>query len=160
MTISTFKSKYQDQVIGLICGIQQNEFDLPITEADQPDLRSIGDYYQHGVGDFWVALDGNQVIGTIALLDIGGQRGALRKMFVDRNYRGNEKGVARSLLKNLLDSSREKGAREIFLGTTSQFAAAHRFYEKNGFQEIRQSDLPERFPVMKIDSKFYQMILS
>ncbi|MES1217848.1 MAG: GNAT family N-acetyltransferase, partial [Bacteroidota bacterium] len=36
------------------------------------------------------------------------------------------------------------------------FIAAQRFYEKNGFKEIRKQELPETFPVMEVDIKFYR----
>ena len=39
--------------------------------ADQPDLLQIPQFYQSGAGNFWVALDGEEVVGTVALLDIG-----------------------------------------------------------------------------------------
>jgi N-acetylglutamate synthase-like GNAT family acetyltransferase len=48
-----------------------------------------------------------------------------------------------------------KDLKDIFLGTTSKFLAAHRFYEKNGFSEIDKQTLPATFPIMAIDSKFY-----
>jgi hypothetical protein len=48
-----------------------------------------------------------------------------------------------------------RSIRDIFLGTTPHFLAAHRFYEKNGFCEIAKSALPASFPVMEIDTKFY-----
>ena len=60
------------------------------------------------------------------------------------------------LLNELLAWAREKDLSEIYLGTTSKFLAAHRFYEKNGFEEIPKSSLPERFPVMIVDVKFYK----
>jgi hypothetical protein len=40
--------------------------------------------------------------------------------------------------------------------TTQKFLAAHKFYEKNGFMEIRKNQLPDTFPIMKVDSKFYK----
>ena len=49
--------------------------------------------------------------------------------------------------------------REVYLGTTAKFLAAHRFYEKNGFVEIDHSELPESFPVMVVDTKFYRLEL-
>lgn len=49
----------------------------------------------------------------------------------------------------------EHRVREIFLGTTAKFLAAHRFYEKNGFREIARSELPESFPIVSVDTKFY-----
>jgi N-acetylglutamate synthase-like GNAT family acetyltransferase len=52
-----------------------------------------------------------------------------------------------------------KGVKEIYLGTTDKFRAAHRFYEKNGFNEIAEYNLPGNFPVMEVDTKFYQLKL-
>ena len=51
------------------------------------------------------------------------------------------------------------GIAEIYLGTTEKFLAAHRFYEKNGFAEVRRDELPSAFPVMAVDSKFYRRVL-
>ena len=146
----------EKQVVDLIVSIQQKEFNIPITAEDQPDLSDIPDYYQKNHGNFWVALHNEAIIGTISLLDIGNSQAALRKMFVDQHYRGPEKGTARSLLKTLLDWAKSCGLREIYLGTTPFFLAAHRFYEKNGFIEILKKDLPKAFPLMEVDTKFYK----
>jgi hypothetical protein len=50
--------------------------------------------------------------------------------------------------------------RELYLGTTAKYLAAHRFYEKNGFREIARTALPESFPVMAVDTKFYTRTLA
>ena len=157
--IETYSGSCQDQVTNLISGIQRGEFKLPITPEQQPDLAAIPDFYQKDNGDFWLALHEDNVVGTIALLDIGRGQGALRKMFVSRDYRGAEKGVARGLLDTLLARAGQAGIGEVFLGTTPFFIAAHRFYEKNGFCEIGQNELPEAFPIMKVDTRFYKMTL-
>jgi hypothetical protein len=34
--------------------------------------------------------------------------------------------------------------------------AAHRFYEKNGFVEIAKEQLPESFPLMRVDNRFFK----
>jgi hypothetical protein len=52
------------------------------------------------------------------------------------------------------------GFNEIFLGTTEKLKAAHRFYEKNGLIEINRQSLPEEFPVMKVDVRFYKYTIS
>jgi N-acetylglutamate synthase-like GNAT family acetyltransferase len=151
----------QTRAIGeLIVGIQTAEFQIPITLEAQPDLRDIQGFYQQGNGNFWVALDREEVIGTIALLDIGNRQAALRKMFVHQAYRGAERGVAKMLLGTLLDWSRKSDIAEIFLGTTEKFVAAHRFYERNGFVEIDLLRLPPSFPVMAVDSKFYRCAIA
>ena len=84
---------------------------------------------------------------------------ALRKMFVAPEYRGSQYGTATLLLKKVFEWSKEVEIEQIYLGTTEQFLAAHRFYEKNGFKEITTSNLPQSFPIMKVDSKFYQYSL-
>jgi len=154
--IEQYDEKYRDAVIELISSIQQREFGIHITPKDQPDLKRIQEFYQTKNGNFWIAMDGEQVVGSVGLLDIGNQQTALRKMFVRQDYRGSEKGIARRLLSVLLNWAKENDVKEIFLGTTAQFLAAHRFYGKHGFSEIPKATLPLSFPVMEVDSKFYK----
>ncbi len=156
----TFPAKaataWQARVADMIVHIQQEEYRIPITREQQPDLQDIRGFYQHGNGNFWIAYMGEQVVGTIALLDIGEQQVALRKMFVHQDYRGKAWGVSHALLTQAIEWARERGVQDIYLGTTPQFKAAHRFYEKNGFAEVDQESLPESFPVMQVDKKFYR----
>ena len=139
----------------LINAIQREEFAIPITLAEQPDLADIEGAYRNGAGAFWVAEAASRIVGTIALIDIGDGGGALRKMFVDKDFRGAKKGVANGLLETLLAHARANGLARIFLGTTAAFLAAHRFYEKSGFQLVDEADLPETFPRMAVDTRFY-----
>lgn len=157
--IVPFSPEHAEGVVSVILPIQQTEFSIPITLDVQPDLRDIPGFYQCGDGNFWVAVDAGTVVGTLALLDIGNHQAALRKMFIASSYRGPEHGVARKLLQTLLVWCRAQGVREIFLGTTAKFLAAHRFYEKNGFCEVAGETLPKSFPVMAVDSKFYRLSL-
>ena len=158
--IQTFSPEHAEGVVRLILPIQQQEFGIAITAEAQPDLRDIPGFYQRGAGNFWVALDGGEVVGSIALLDIGNAQAALRKMFVRASHRGREHGVAAALLAVLLEHARTHGLREIFLGTTDKFLAAHRFYEKHGFAAVPREALPAAFPVMAVDSVFYALRLS
>lgn len=154
--ICEYEEKYKDDLIAMILGIQQKEFGIAITREDQPDLEEISQYYQQGNGNFWVALYEEGVVGTIGLIDIGNQQGALRKMFVKLDYRGAEYGVAQALLQELIRWSAGHGVQTVYLGTTDKFKAAHRFYEKNGFTRIEKAGLPPGFPVMKVDTVFYR----
>jgi predicted N-acetyltransferase YhbS len=45
------------------------------------------------------------------------------------------------------------------LGTVEQLKAAHRFYERNGFESIAKEDLPVYFPLMSTDTMFFQLHL-
>lgn len=155
IAITAYAPGDEAAIAALILPIQQAEFGVAITLADQPDLADISKAYQYGRGGFWTAKTGGHVVGTIALTDIGGNDAALRKMFVAADYRGAAVGVAARLLDTLVAHARQKAVQRIFLGTTAAFKAAHRFYEKNGFAEIDRGDLPPAFPVMAVDSKFY-----
>lgn len=159
MRVVPFRPEFEEQVVELIVGIQRGEFGIDITAEQQPDLRRIPAYYQTGRGNFWVALEGSRVVGTASLLDIGYGQVALRKMFVHPEHRGAARGTAGRLLAELLAWAREREVAEIFLGTTPHYHAAHRFYEKSGFSEIERSGLPEAFPVMEVDTKFYHLRL-
>ena len=63
--IEPFRPGQEEQVLGLILPIQQGEFGVPITAADQPDLTRIPEVYQAGRGGFWVGLAEGQVVGTV-----------------------------------------------------------------------------------------------
>ena len=154
--IRTYSEVHQEEISKLILSIQQEEFGIPITLEEQPDLNDIPNFYQSNNGNFWVALFDNKVAGTIALLDITNKQGALRKMFVSKEYRGKDFKVGQTLLDHLLNWAKEKDFNEILLGTTEKFVAAQRFYEKNGFIELEKETLPPTFPVMAVDVKFYK----
>jgi GNAT superfamily N-acetyltransferase len=156
VNIETYTDINKKDVADLILHIQNVEFGIPITLELQPDLNEIPGFYQTNAGNFWIAKIHDRVIGTISLLDIGNRQGALRKMFVEKDYRGKEFGVGQRLLNTLIEWSTQKGFTEIFLGTTEKFIAAQRFYEKNGFKEITKQELPGAFPVMEVDIKFYK----
>ncbi|NUT61248.1 GNAT family N-acetyltransferase [Herbaspirillum sp. C9C3] len=155
--IQAYRPEHAQGVVDVILPIQQEEFGIPITLEGQPDLKDIAGFYQKGHGNFWVALDGGKVVGTISLLDIGNAQVALRKMFVAASHRGKEHGTAARLLDGAIAWARAQGVRQILLGTTDKFLAAHRFYEKNGFRLIEKSTLPPAFPVMVVDSRFYAL---
>jgi GNAT superfamily N-acetyltransferase len=78
-------------------------------------------------------------------------------MFLAYEFRG--KGVAKLLLKTLLDWATENKIKTVYLGTMSQFKAAQKFYVNNGVTKIDQTDLPFDFPLNPVDAVFYKMTL-
>ena len=91
---AAFSDADQQGVLNVILPIQQHEFGIPITVADQPDLTNIPGFYQSGTGGFWVARSNDEVVGTVGVKDIGQGQAALRKMFVAAPFRGREFGVS------------------------------------------------------------------
>ena len=159
VNVHPFTPAYADQIYDFILHIQQQEFGLPVTRAQQPDLADIPGNYQQGNGNFWIAEHDGRLIGTIALTDLGGGKAALRKMFVHPGFRGRGHGVALQLLEALKTWARDHQLNDIYLGTAEILLAAHRFYEKNGFTEVERSAVPEGPYIMPVDKKFYHLQL-
>lgn len=63
--IIPFNNSFQNNVVDLILDIQQNEFSIPVTIDDQPDLKNITEYYKK----FWIAVYKKKLLGTIGFID-------------------------------------------------------------------------------------------
>ena len=154
--IQPFENQDTDQIVELILTIQQKEFFVPITINEQQDLLNIPTFYQQGNGNFWVAKHEGNVVGTIALIDCGENIGTIRKMFVKKEFRGKEFGIAQRLLDILLSTAQQAKMTDVYLGTIEKLQAAIRFYERNGFTLIAKENLPTVFPIMAVDTHFFE----
>jgi N-acetylglutamate synthase-like GNAT family acetyltransferase len=160
ISIETYCDIYQKQVENLVLGIQNDEFLLGLTAQDQPDLPNIGEFYKNG--RFWVALnEENQVMGTIGLEPLNETQAALRKMFLDKAMRGNKDiNLAQNLFETLLTYAQIRGFQELWLDTPPPAKAAHRFYERNGFELMLSESVPSTYKVPLInDLKIYRLTL-
>lgn len=157
--IQLLENSYCKKILDLILPIQKVEFNLPVTLEGQPDLLDIESNYHETGGGFWGAIQNGELIGTIALISIGHQSGAIRKMFVKKEFRGKERGVAQQLLSTLTAHCNDCGIFQLYLGTVDLLKAAHRFYERNGFQRISKGELPLYFPTMMGENVYYHLQL-
>jgi|TARA_R110002124_G_scaffold55368_1_gene156639 putative acetyltransferase len=156
-----FETKYQEKLIKLILDIQQIEFNISITKEQQPDLQAIDTFYRKNGGEFWLAIDSNDdVVGSIALINIGNGNGVIRKMFVKQAYRGKDYGIAQKLFEMLLCYCKMNAFNYLYLGTVNILAAAITFYKRNQWIEIQKSDLPLEFPLMIQDNIFFSLDLT
>ncbi|MEO6314360.1 MAG: GNAT family N-acetyltransferase [Chitinophagaceae bacterium] len=159
MEIIEYNATYEQAVIQLILNIQQHEFGVPVTIADQPDLLDVRNFYCKGYGNFWLALDDKKLIGSSALIDIGNRQAALRKMFVHADYRGKETRTGQQLMDHIIAWCHAHGIDEIYLGTFETLLAAQRFYIKNGFVQVTKQSLPASFPLMQVDNVFFKLVV-
>ena len=157
--IKTLKNSDSQQIIDIILPIQQLEFGVPITLADQPDLLVIEEFYIQKGGNFWGAYIDGKLCGTIALLRFSEREGAIRKMFVKQEFRGKQYGIAAALLEALTIFCKENDINDLYLGTVDILQAAIRFYEKNSFVQVNKNDLPADFPLMSPDNVFCHLNL-
>ncbi|MFC0425976.1 GNAT family N-acetyltransferase [Chryseobacterium scophthalmum] len=154
LEIKLVNDTYSKEIIDLVLNIQQKEFNVPITIEDQPDLMQIEDFYFANGGSFWGAFISGELVGTIALVKFDEKAAAIRKMFVKKEFRGKEYGIAQKLLETLIAYCQKNGIEEVYLGTVSILKAALRFYERNHFEIIEKGLLPSKFPLMNADNVF------
>lgn len=160
LTVTPIYNNHCKQILDLILPIQQIEFNVPVTLEGQPDLLDIETYYYKTGGGFWGAINEDELIGTIALISTGHNAGAIRKMFVKKEFRGRENGTAQQLLETLIGYCIEKGITDLYLGTVDMLKAAHRFYEKNGFVKMKSEEMPVYFPRMMGENVYYHLVIN
>lgn len=146
--IVQYSKKYHDEIDSMLAEIA-SEFELSIYSSNNSIKSNTLDHY-------WIALDKSKVVGTIGLLKISQQNVVLKNMFVRKTHRGATIGLSISLLQKALDWCNLEKVPHLYLGTMSQFKAAHKFYEKNGFQQISKNKLPENFKTNPMDDLFYK----
>jgi GNAT superfamily N-acetyltransferase len=82
----------------------------------------------------WVVLEGDGVVGSVALRDLGEGAFELKRMYLHPQLR--RRGLGRRLLELALGWARDHGAQTIRLDTTERMEAARRLYEAYGFLRV------------------------
>jgi len=85
-------------------------------------------------GRLWVALDGDNIIGSIAIVNAGDTATQLRWFIVGERYQG--KGVGGKLMDTAMCFCKEQGYHHIILWTIEMLDAARRLYERYGFKLV------------------------
>ena len=119
-------------VIGLVTEVL-GEFGLEFGKGAATDeqLRSLPASYTSGGGAFWVAVRGEEVLGTCGVFPVGSAVYELRKMYLLPASRGL--GLGRRLLEVAVAWVRARGGTHLVLDTVEQMASAISFYEAHGF---------------------------
>jgi ribosomal protein S18 acetylase RimI-like enzyme len=101
--------------------------------------------------DLLVARDGDgRIVGSVALVLAGDfgevtrspDEAAFRMLAVDAGARGQ--GVGEALVRTCLDRARAAGRARMVLSTGELMTAAHRLYERLGFQRLPERDWAPR----------------
>lgn len=140
----------------MMAGIQ-DEYPEAITTHHSTKIEEV---YNKPGQKYWVAVTEEEVAGTIGIVLFDNDKAVLKRMMVGKKFRGEEFGTAASLMKVALDWAKSQGAVEVYLGTMSQFAAAQKFYRKNGFSEIAEKELPSLYPQNPMDTVFFMKKIS
>ena len=134
-------------IMNIILGLKKKNF---------PDLQAIEKHYIRTQGAFLVATVEDKIVATVACNKLGARTFVIKRMFVNKQYRGF--GVAQSLLNKLFShiASNEKTNKVSFCLSTKEVdaIAAKALYLKNGFRKVDRSVLPENFPFFEQDDLF------
>ena len=98
------------------------------------DMEDIQSYYFDDGGEFLVALNGEQVIGSGALRKLDICTSELKRMWLLESYQGQ--GIGYRLIKHLFNFACNLGYNRIFLQSSPEQTRALAFYRKLGFVEI------------------------
>ena len=72
-------------------------------------------------------MDNYQGVNTIELLDVGYHQAALHKLFIRKDYRRKNIGVAQQLVDSILNWAKAQSIQTIYIGTTEAYKTAQRF---------------------------------
>ena len=110
------------------------EFGLEFGKGSATDdsVRELPASYEAAGGAFWVAYDGEQLLGTCGVMALSPTMFELRKMYLRAAARGT--GLGRRLLDVAVAWTRGRGGTHLVLDTAEQMTAAIRFYESHGFE--------------------------
>lgn len=110
------------------------EFNLKYNaETSESDLANIEKNYIKSGGAFLVIeTDTEEITGTVALQKINNSVCKIRKMYVDKKFRGLKLGD--KLMINVLQNAIRLNFEEVYLETVYSMTAAIHLYKKYGFQ--------------------------
>jgi len=123
---------------GVLALYAQPELDdgkvLPVEEAVALHAR----FARYPDYTLYVALEGNEVVGTFALLimdnlgHLGAPSGIVEDVVVAPQRQGS--GIGQAMMRFALERCREKRCYKLVLSSNAKRARAHAFYEKLGFE--------------------------
>lgn len=134
MQIVPYTENLQNQVVGFAQNIWAELGKAWEPEGIDKDFFDIINIYQKSGGEFWVMLDKEKVIGTIALKPLKASEVELKRFYVDAVYRG--KGIGKQLINQAIEAAKEKGFKTIKLDTSKKLNQALGLFRKIGFKEI------------------------
>jgi ribosomal protein S18 acetylase RimI-like enzyme len=132
MSIVPFDATHTDGFRTLVADTLP-EFGFEVDPAFDSDLDDPADAYTA----LWVAVEDEEVVGSVALRDLGDGVLELKRMYLRPSRRGL--GLGKRLLGVALDYARVHEAVAVRLDTSEQMVAAQRLYEAHGFERVSGS---------------------
>jgi GNAT superfamily N-acetyltransferase len=110
----------------------KEQFEAYIERSLAEEIDRIDDYYRARNGGFWVAIDGNDVVGMFGLEQIAPDAMELRRMYVDPDQR--RRGIARKMLASAEAECGRRGFGRLDLSTSELQGEALALYRNAGYR--------------------------
>lgn len=130
--IRRFEPEDNEAVKKLITQIMDEEFPEDKSAFMAADLDSVEESYGGAGEAFFVAEDGNRIVGTVGVKREDPGIALLRRIFVAPAYRNRKIGL--QLVQGAIEFCQTAGYRELVFKTTSRMIGAIGLVKKVGFQ--------------------------
>jgi putative acetyltransferase len=97
------------------------------------EIAGLPGRYAPPSGDLLLALEGSRPAGCVAMRDRGGGTCAMKRLYVDPEFRG--RGVGMLLVEEIIRTAERAGYRRMVLDTLPEMAGAIALYRSFGFVE-------------------------
>jgi putative acetyltransferase len=114
----------------------RGQFEAYIARSLAEEIDRIDEYYRDRNGAFWVAIDGNHVVGMFGLEQIDPATMELRRMYVDPDQR--RRGIARAMLSFAEGECARRGFKRLDLSTSELQGEALALYRNAGYRLLRE----------------------
>ncbi len=119
----------------------KDQFESYIERSLAEEIDCIEEYYRDRNGGFWVAIDGNVVVGMFGLEQIAPDVMELRRMYVDPDQR--RRGIARKMLAFAEAECGRRGFMRLDLSTSELQREALALYRNAGYRLLREETATE-----------------
>ncbi|HCL56592.1 MAG TPA: hypothetical protein DHW82_06240 [Spirochaetia bacterium] len=118
-----------------------NQFDNLKKTFTQEDIRFSVSAMDKKTSKLLVVIENEKIIGYAFLAEVlfmgFGKYIELQQIMIDKTFRNH--GIGKKLLKRCEEWCREKGYSKIMLASRVHLSSSHAFYQKMGYQIVRQS---------------------
>lgn len=144
VTIRAYENADHEAVVALFTRINRElapanmreRFEEYIETSIKGEMSHLRDIFSEARRSaFWVVAIDGQIIGMFGIESRGEYTTELRRMYLDRSYRG--RGIAQRMLQCAENRARELGFSNLILSTAEIQEAALAFYRKTGYQLVR-----------------------
>ena len=129
--IRRFQTVDGPAIVRLISTVMEQEFPQSASAFPTDDLTNISDIYGKLGEAFFVAYDGEKIVGTAGVKREDERIALMRRVFVAPTHRNQKIGMR--LIERVIDFCKEVGYQEVVFKTSSKMDAAIKLCQKNGF---------------------------